>query len=486
MRNEVNMVTGILGSDENAQHYMVIHLASDANGNSITTARDLVKFFDQLTPEQTRGISVSVVRPPGVDNLDRVWKYDSCGNLLEYQLCDDQYGFGILKPTYEVDDCGNVTYYPIEFFSYGQDIKPGHAYGSVIAQGGINASLDIRSKVTGPDMNGVGFKYVKLGDPTADIRAEYDAYSKMIVVYVHEGTTAAQVKHAIETSEETKRMFEVSLPGNGSGFISLQDNYLLTKGGLFDAGYRGGAAMLGAADADAHRLVLESLVEGSRQWVSVRWIVGGDFRITNADGFTTDTSYGTDMKATINGMNAKADGRELTLAASTLKMSVILDKKVTTGDRIEFSITGGGALIQMGPNVVSNQQVRFGLQSMSSASLGGGSGKLYQLREGESADLLTSDASRKLADRIVQEAILAVSRTRGRIGAIQKNTLEPQITALQDSLVALTSAEAQISNADFAEESSRLTRAQILVQAGTRTLSIANQFPQYAASLLGG
>jgi flagellin len=64
--------------------------------------------------------------------------------------------------------------------------------------------------------------------------------------------------------------------------------------------------------------------------------------------------------------------------------------------------------------------------------------------------------------------------------------LEPQINALQDSLTAISEAEAQISNADFAEESSRLTRAQILVQAGTQTLQIANQFPQYAASLLGG
>jgi flagellin len=91
-----------------------------------------------------------------------------------------------------------------------------------------------------------------------------------------------------------------------------------------------------------------------------------------------------------------------------------------------------------------------------------------------------------LADRIIDEAILYVSQTRGRLGSIQRNTLEPQINALQDGLVAISAAEAGISNADFAEETSRLTRAQILVQAGTRTLSIANQFPQYAASLLGG
>jgi len=485
-RNEVNMLTGILGSDENATSYMVIHLATDANGNSITTANDLVKFFDQLTVEQTRGISVSVVRPAGVDNLDRVWKYDSCGNVIEEQLCDNMYGFGLLQPTYLIDDCYNIEYFPIEFFSYGQDIRPGNAYGSVIAQNGKDASLDIRAKVQGPDFNGVGFKYVKLSDPMEAMYAEYDGFNKMITVFIHEGTTASQVKGIIENSEQTRSLFEVTLPGTGAGIVSLQDDYLLMKGGLHDIGYRGGASMLGASDADAHRLTLESIAEGSRQFVSLRWINGGDFAVKDVNGNTTDTAHGTDMIATINGMRASADGRELSLESAMLKMNVILDDRVTTGDRINFTITGGGAVVQMGTDVVSNQQIRFAIQSVNTANLGGASGRLYQLRTGEVANLVTSDASRRLADRIINEAITSVAVTRGRLGAIQRNTLEPQINALQDSMVALTSAEAQISNADFAEESSRLTRAQILVQAGTRTLSIANQFPQYAASLLGG
>jgi len=485
-RNEVNMVTGILGSDENATSYMVIHLATDANGNSITTANDLVKFFDLLTPEQTRGISVSVVRPAGVDNLDRKWSYDSCGNIIEEQLCDNLYGHGLLQPTYLIDDCYNIEYFPIEFFSYGQDIRPGNAYGSVIAQNGKDASLDIRAKSTGPDFNGVGFKYVKLSDPMAEMYAEYDGYNKMITVFIHEGTTAGQVKQIIETSEQTRNLFEATLPGNGSGIVSLQDDYLLMRGGLHDVGYRGGAAMLGAADADANRLTLESIGEGSRQFVSLRWMAGGDFRVTDINGNTTDTASGSDMIATINGMKASADGRSLTLESAMLKLGIIMDERVTAGDYINFTITGGGAVVQMGTDVVSNQQMRFGIQSVNTANLGGASGFLYQLRTGGAADLLTSDASRRLADRIVNEAIMSVAQTRGRLGAIQRSTLEPQINALQDSLVALSSAEAQISNADFAEESSKLTRAQILVQAGTRTLSIANQFPQYAASLLGG
>ncbi|MDR2641480.1 MAG: flagellin, partial [Planctomycetaceae bacterium] len=153
------------------------------------------------------------------------------------------------------------------------------------------------------------------------------------------------------------------------------------------------------------------------------------------------------------------------------------------GDVLNFTITGGGLLFQVGPEVITAQQIRIGIQSVSTVNLGGVSGRLYQLRSGNNADLITDN---KLADKIIEDAILYVSMLRGRLGAIQRSTLEPTIASLQDNLTQITTAESQISNTDFAEESSRLTRAQILVQAGARTLSIANQLPQYAASLLGG
>jgi len=106
------------------------------------------------------------------------------------------------------------------------------------------------------------------------------------------------------------------------------------------------------------------------------------------------------------------------------------------------------------------------------------------LRSGNEASLLSDDQGRKLADRIVMNAIGNVANIRGRLGAIQKGSLEPNVMALQDSLVALTEANAMITNADFAVESSNLTRLQLLIQAGAQTLGIANQLPQYAAMLV--
>jgi flagellin len=48
----------------------------------------------------------------------------------------------------------------------------------------------------------------------------------------------------------------------------------------------------------------------------------------------------------------------------------------------------------------------------------------------------------------------------------------------------VTSSESNIEDANFAQETSNLTRAQILVQAGTSVLSTANSTPQAVLKLL--
>jgi flagellin len=148
---------------------------------------------------------------------------------------------------------------------------------------------------------------------------------------------------------------------------------------------------------------------------------------------------------------------------------------------INFEIIGGGALFQLGPDVVSNQQVRIGINSLNTARLGGSSGKLYQLQSGGTATLAEDP---NVAASIVEEAINDVTTLRGRLGAFQRTLLETNKNALNDTLVNLTDAESQIRDADFASETAALTRAQILVQSGTTVLSIANQNPQNVLALL--
>jgi len=84
----------------------------------------------------------------------------------------------------------------------------------------------------------------------------------------------------------------------------------------------------------------------------------------------------------------------------------------------------------------------------------------------------------------VDEVISKIASLRGRLGAFQKATLEPNIASLNDTVENLTAAESSIRDADFAAETAALTRAQILVQSGVSVVAIANSNPQNVLALL--
>ena len=134
-----------------------------------------------------------------------------------------------------------------------------------------------------------------------------------------------------------------------------------------------------------------------------------------------------------------------------------LDLAITVDDGSDtnfvFDITGGGALFQLGPDVVSNQQARLGIQSLNTAKMGGASGRLYELASGGDKTLANDPSA---AYRVVSEVISKVATLRGRLGAFQRTTVETNIASLNDTLVNLTEAESAIRDADFAKESSAL------------------------------
>ncbi|MFZ5829793.1 MAG: flagellin [Planctomycetota bacterium] len=225
-------------------------------------------------------------------------------------------------------------------------------------------------------------------------------------------------------------------------------------------------------------LSLQSKGYGSANFVAVDVISegsGGTFE----QNLSALREEGSDIQARVNGVTANGSGNTLSINTATLDLSLT----VTDGSDISFNFTisGGGALVQMGPDVVRNQQARLGIQSVNAARLGGASGRLYELASGNAAALATDPNK---AAQIVDEAITKVTSLRGRLGAFQKTTLDTNIASLNDTLENLTQAESSIRDADFAVESSNLTRAQILVQSGTTVLSIANQNPQNVLALL--
>jgi len=210
---------------------------------------------------------------------------------------------------------------------------------------------------------------------------------------------------------------------------------------------------------------------------------------------TADRDTGKDVIALVNGAVATGRGLSLDIRGPELDLSLLLtDTFATTvnGTASSFDITGGGALFQLGPQVNSNQQVNIGIGSVAATRLGG----TYQIGNGGDFELqflstLKSGGPNSLrgnlqnASSVLETAIDEVSTLRGRLGAFERNVLDTNIRSLQAGVENITASESVIRDADFAVETSELTRAQVLSQAGTSVLALANQQAQNVLALLG-
>lgn len=98
---------------------------------------------------------------------------------------------------------------------------------------------------------------------------------------------------------------------------------------------------------------------------------------------------------------------------------------------------------------------------------------------------VTTVAKSQAAVQAIDLAINTVSTNRSKLGAIQ-NRLESANRDTANRMENLVAAESRIRDVDVAKETARLTRNQILQQAGVAILSQANQSPQAALSLLRG
>ncbi|MCA9274052.1 MAG: hypothetical protein KDA31_13525 [Phycisphaerales bacterium] len=208
---------------------------------------------------------------------------------------------------------------------------------------------------------------------------------------------------------------------------------------------------------------------------------------------TSDT--GQDVQAIVNGILASGKGLQISTNSASLGVDLLLDEDFATDPSLtptEFTITGGGALFQLGPEISSQQQAGLGIQSVAASALGGTLvggvvDFLNSLETGRGNSIEESYQANNWqpAQLILASAIDEISRLRGRLGAFERNVLDPNVRSLTSSLENLTASNAVIRDADFARETSELSRAQILAAAGTTVLGLANQQSQSVLQLLG-
>jgi len=96
---------------------------------------------------------------------------------------------------------------------------------------------------------------------------------------------------------------------------------------------------------------------------------------------------------------------------------------------------------------------------------------------------VATQASAQSALSTIDATLSELNELRSRLGAVQ-NRLDSTIRNISIGLENISSAQSQIRDADIAQETAELTRAQILQQAGVAVLGQANASSQVALGLL--
>ena len=235
-------------------------------------------------------------------------------------------------------------------------------------------------------------------------------------------------------------------------------------------------------------------VDAAFQFKIVAWQMNGSSPVSVAvevrsslDGLVTTIRLGVGLTANPGGTNGI-----YTLTVGTNGVNMSIGQVNVSFANISVSDIGKTALIQViarkeavtvdksltlhvGPN--EGQFVKVGMEDMTANSL-----RLERITFVGTTD----EDCRMLAQSsigVLDDALERVNSFRARLGAVQ-NRLESNIRNMNVTKENLQNSESSIRDTDFAKETANLTRAQIMVQAGTAILSQANADPQSALTLL--
>lgn len=215
-----------------------------------------------------------------------------------------------------------------------------------------------------------------------------------------------------------------------------------------------------------------------------------DFTINNiaigaVSAALTNTDRNAQMVAAINAVTGDT-GVTATIASATTYT-------LTAADGRNISIVSAGAAAATTSGFAAGTVTNYGQVSLTSGAdivVAAGSGTIGNsgltagtyAATGTSVDISdTTGAQSAIAS--IDLALKSVDIIRGGLGAIQ-NRFESTIANLQNISENISSARSRILDADIAQETSNMTKQNILQQAGVSILAQANQQPQLALSLL--
>jgi flagellin len=185
--------------------------------------------------------------------------------------------------------------------------------------------------------------------------------------------------------------------------------------------------------------------------------VAGSVVLTNADG--------EDVK--IENFTSSSGGSIDVSGADTGTVTVDdTDANATVSGKVEFS-SASGFTIQTDSGDTS---------VLSAASVAGGLDSVAAI------DITTTSGANN-AIKTIDAALQTVNSQRADLGAVQ-NRFSSTIDAIATTSENLSAAQSRILDADFAAETAKLSKSQVLQQAGISVLAQANARPQQVLSLL--
>jgi len=178
-----------------------------------------------------------------------------------------------------------------------------------------------------------------------------------------------------------------------------------------------------------------------------------------------------------NGTNSGTDKDSLDKEFQQLGSEITRVLGGTTFNGISIIGASAGAKdFQIGANTTTNDKITVTTTDMTADA---------SITAVTSEKIDSTQSTLALGDVIdkIDGAIDKVNSERAMYGAVQ-NRFDSVISNLQTSVENQSAAKSRITDADFAQETSNLSRAQILQQAGTAMVAQANQLPQQVLSLL--
>lgn len=213
--------------------------------------------------------------------------------------------------------------------------------------------------------------------------------------------------------------------------------------------------------------------------------------LTNLAAVINDQSGATGVTATVSGGTLtliQSEGKDIVLDDYAHSASATMDLAGANGIA-QDDIAPGGAIYIAGSiefssqdsyTIASDEAPATGSILSSNANVV----TIATLEEVTDVDISTIDGAND-ALLILDSALGKIDSQRGNLGAIQ-NRFESTISNLQNVAENLSAARSRILDADIAQETSNMTKNNILQQAGVSILTQANQTPQLALSLLQG